>query len=799
MSQEHSLQLYGRASVPMSVNLSQVPSFSLSGTMSFNELSDTDVSAAFSVLSRYSASGVDPCTSMIGQMMCLGFQLGDAGLNRMRMIIKNLPSQSMVIGKIINMGFGVNSLVYDLSSTVQGGILVAIAATCAECYHEDQAANILWEMAHSFAQDRESVPCLPSLLQWKSLVQQAAGVLSSDKLPQIAEFFMSLHPNNRLNLETTQAGYLGQNRRNVAKSAQVAKAFLAVGKVSKGTLDSVTIKGTADGGCIAAFADRFLNLRISILDEKSSLLFANHASHESSQVHFIYTDASDEAREGLHPTDIVFQMDAATYPVLGGDMNAYGCALISGRVPWDRALGSTFGKDFDVLLQNKHIFAEAIGSAARILQAVAHANSNVDPVVRRGHQIYLGSSYGKKLALFATDRFPELKPLEHLMQPALRFPFRKARTLFDSSMGKLRTVCDCYECRACVSQKDDASSVDTSQASDGEDPFCLPILVSAIISLIQSLAGIRSGDLLPTRAGIEYFYEFQHTMRTNQRNPLPMPKWARCIDSNLKDGFGESAWLLDQVQQYSRGNGQWTPLNRFDDAVTLFSGRKIDITKELHTMSAVCVSGICVFLQSLESISERKEDLTICRVIPGHIEFSGHTYSRVADFEETDLISRVLFPRLEDAPDQLPQLTGGWRFSHYKARPSTNELRVSLCMQHEGGASWLIGPASSTQEIIRGSGFISCRHNHSGKISSGTHDQIDTLFERGPHKVWAFRGDLASRLVAIDKCHRRGLHVMWGANECIDCCIGATHPDEQTLILSSCDGVATSALSHQAS
>ena len=139
-------------------------------------------SSGIAISSRYSAGGVDPFTAVVGQTICRSFAPGRQGEQRVRSTIKSLPSHDSV-GNIVHFGFRADGIVRNLSSTYEGAVLTAITASAVECYKNDHAVDILWEMAQLYRTDTAE-DMTPSPIQWKVLVKQCSGVLSGSEVPR---------------------------------------------------------------------------------------------------------------------------------------------------------------------------------------------------------------------------------------------------------------------------------------------------------------------------------------------------------------------------------------------------------------------------------------------------------------------------------------------------------------------------------------------------------------------------------------------------------------------------------------
>lgn len=230
MSSSQALRLYDATQSPLSVRFTSTDRFPQNGSWSWSDMTCKLVSSGVAVLSRYSAGGVDPFTIIVGQTMCRLFELGRQGEKRLRGIIESLPIHN-TMGNIVHFGFGADSVVRNLSSTYEGGILVAIAASATECYKIDHTADILWEMVQLY---KHSTPeeMTPSPMQWKALAKQCAGVLSGSEFPKIAEQLISLHSKNQLFPQGRNSLRADTKKRTVSTADTLAEALVIIGQIT---------------------------------------------------------------------------------------------------------------------------------------------------------------------------------------------------------------------------------------------------------------------------------------------------------------------------------------------------------------------------------------------------------------------------------------------------------------------------------------------------------------------------------------------------------------------------------------
>ena len=758
------LVLHGAASPPLSEHMVAPSSFPQSGQWSWSDLGGKVITGAIAVLSRFSEGGIDPFTTVVGQLVCKEFKLGRAGTSLFLGILRRLQCTS-TLGDVLHFGFGVDSIVRNLSATTEGGILVILTAALGECYHENHAADILWELVQIY-KPSGSDDRTPSPSQWLAVVRQCSGVLATDEFSKLAEHFMRLHPQNSLISKSDH------ERRGVSSPNSIADALLAVGKVSTRQLESITISGGADAGWLAALAHRFFNLRVAIYNPKGELLYRNFDDQGRVQIKVLYEyshrEAEGEKEEEVEVLGRLFRLsDAADF--LQRKDGALGSALLCGRVPWQNALSLTFGPAFRKLMESPTIFGQLVGAAARIFEAVAKPEKGIHNETLRACPTYLSSSRGQGLISSSILRFPELLPLRTHMETASNGTFQETQSTYESNLANVKRMCQCTICEAGI---DDIILV-------CEESLCLVILTEAIIVLLRAVSSVEApDDLAPVRAGIESFYDSQ-IVRHQQHLPAP----------HEVIRYGQVAFVLDLP---FTGGADFFKENatsrRLGDATRLFTGR--GIPRPTRDRSAISVAGICVYLDILINISNHPEALGLCKVIPGKIELAGRSYGSAEDISDFELGGMEYRRRREhgDAPkplDDPSSLIAGYHSFSVAAQPSVNGLLVGLLVNHPSTASILLGPARLTNGILEASGLIRCAHRSqptSKRRSSDSAAARQIHLDEGL-PVWKFHGSLLSQIVAYSRIQELGYHVVWKHHECQQCCAASASPDRPTLVI----------------
>ena len=761
MSQD--LILHGAGSPPLSQHLTSRNEFRQTGVWSWSDLLSKAVRGSAAVLSRFSEGGIDPFTTIIGQMICREFKLGHDGAKLFLDILDSLKCNSTV-GDVMHFGFGIDSIVRNLSATYEGGILVILCAALSECYYEHHAAKILFQLVQEY-KPKDSSDHTPSPIQWLSLVRQCAGVLAADEFPVIAEHFMHLHPQNLLGGQQLQVSLLGRHprRRGISSPESIAEAILAVGKVSTGQLETITITGTADAGWLAAVAHRFFNLRLSIFGPEGELLYKNFQPNERAQIKILYELAS---REGISKE---MEISGKLYSlrdiseILVRKDGEYGSALLFGRLPWESALSLTFGSRYHRLTESVN-FGRALGAAARIFDLIHRLDRRIYEEIVMQESHYCSSGRGQGFISHAIMRFPELLPHKLNMENIPNVSFGETNGLYDSCLSNLQRSCSCPVCESTASRQEIQ-----------EQGFCLVVLTEAIIVLLRDLPAITVPEgLRPTRAGIQWYYVRQLDIRLGEAG----------VTQSIRSTHGQMAFILDNVPDRNIKEDK-VAIRQLTKATRLFTGREAQYTT--YDLSAVSMAGICVFLDLFTDITCHPETLGRCTVIPGKIEMAGRSYDIVEDM--SDFHGYGPYSVRSEAPERLSspsELRAGYDSASFVAQPAIGRLQVGLLAKHRSSGSVLLGPAMLTRHLLRAFGRVHCPHtsNEWSQIRLSADDCVSQVNEDDGHPIWEFEGCLISKMVAMVRAYDGPVdyYMIWRYDECKQCCRKAASSEKPTLI-----------------
>ncbi|KIW13133.1 hypothetical protein PV08_08320 [Exophiala spinifera] len=742
-------------------------SFPQSGSISWVNLIDSGVRGAISVLSRYSAGGVDQYTVVVGQLLCAHFRLNSRAMVRLKDAIMNLKAVT-TIGNMLHFGFGVDSIVRNLAATVEGGTLVALCAAATETFHSDQAANILWELVRSFDPPERRTP---SPMQWKALLTACAGTLSETSFPRLVEHFMQLHSeSNRLNLGRPTRD-TSPELRGVSSPDSVAEALLAIGKVSTGDLVCVSVFGGPDAGWLAAVAQWIFDLRVAIFDVDGAQVHAT-SMHQHAQVQIHFTEpSSDPDTTTLSVSGQVCRLRDIT-ELFHFDDNEFGTALVCSRVPWANALALTFGADFKRLMDLPRAVASALSAAGRIFAGVAKSHKPVVLDERRHCKTYYEDVVGRGFSRFATSLFPELAALTNLINDITINSLKEALDQYESSWALIKRGCECDICKL--------------GAEEGmfEEKFCLVLLLETIIFIAHCMSGVSAPEnLLPMRSGIEAQYRRQLKLHVSEKLQPRISTYG-AAGAILEFSPGEcEEWNIEES----------VAIPKLIHTIRLYTGR--DIRSSDHEQVAISVAGIVVFLNSLVEgcLPIDPESAGRCTVMPGHVEMYGRLYHSLEDLSDFDLHGMDYrrrrrggqpFDPLIDAAG-VTELTNNFDSVTMIAQERPNAVKVGLSV-HERHAdpsvarSVILGPASLNERVLEATGIVecdgrSCERKYTVSSLLAGDECVKLIDGVGDCKVWLFCGNDLSRLVALTRMSdiQPMFYSIMQFGECLDCCVKA--------------------------
>lgn len=556
--------------------------FAQQGSVDWTALVSGGGNLSVQLLQRISAAGIDPFTIVVGQTVCGKFLWGPDGRKRFDEALQRCRGLAGYRNALW-FGFGVRHVASILTATDQGAICAALCACIAECYTSDYAAEVLMEMT-KISQPFEITP---SLVQWRNLVNSCAGLVTNSTFGIRAETFMRLVGDWRLNSWQGRPGpWTGY--RGAAHQREIAETLLGLAKLSKNVLSQMTVVGGADAGFIAAVADWLLGLDVEIRGGKENdTLFRNRGPEREPQLLVVYE--KDVANDSLQCVGQTYRLSDASQVIRREDGFPRDTVL-SGRVPWDKALEYTFCKSFERLMDRGQALGSAIGSAARIYQGLFDGEGSPSEWLN-GCRSYFPDSHGPAFVQFILMRFPELESLRDSMTAAANIVnCAEAGRNFDAQMMIIADYCVCHSC--CPSK------VGLDHPPE-QRPFCLVYLAHTVTVVSRALSGMIT-ELRPMRSGLELMYQ-------------------RVVGSNGNTPAIARANILER-NGHSTTNGVLGTKEFLQRADIIFGGDRMSDSKGRDWISALADNGLCCFFDILIDPSFGAGRAAQVHVIGGRIE-----------------------------------------------------------------------------------------------------------------------------------------------------------------------------------
>ena len=447
--------------------------------------------------------------------------------------------------------------------------------------------------------------------------------------------------------------------RDCGQPKDVARALHTIRKISSGDLIDVELHGGAICGLLAAFAYWFLGLTIEI--RKGGTLLYRSTSEEH-PVQLLVKYATTETESSL----LDVQLASQSYYVCnissflqGRSVNQHDKGqIMAGRIPWNKAIQTTFGAAGQELLNAGFHLSLILGNGARILGALAYSESKylgisssmfrVDYDPLRDVVIHNSESHGKGLIYTAIEQFPEFASLDqHVMEDCLQNPLAKACEEFERAFTRLKMLCNCTTCQG------DKSWTDIKRY----ERFCVPALARFVLITARNLALVRPENYLrPHRAGLEWLYGL-----VGENVPASVVK-KYALDLHDKENV---RMLLNSI----------TITQVYQTAELIFTGR---LEKANERPPAYSANGMVIYLDLLREFSDNPGMAGMVHVVPGNLGLeSGRTYSIARDLDRSGNIRyhATNYQKLSSLP--LPMDT------------SSAELAVNLVVRESVGGLYL--------------------------------------------------------------------------------------------------------------
>ena len=433
-----------------------------------------------SVMARIAAGGVNPYTLALGEAMGLSFRMGRQGRLNLEHALSELSAVS-TLGNTLEIGFGVEDVARIMARSEGGAMQLGLCAALTECFSEEICIEVLLEYARSTKADGHY---MPSSMEWRNLLHACAGALAGSSFPLRAEHLMSLAKGERRLAAYGSLEALPDARRGCSGPKSIAEGLLALAKLSLKKMQSVTFRGGPSTAWLAAVADWFLDLRVSIVSEgDQEILFTNYVGTEDIQVRVVFAEidiqlaagkyvpvgpvvrpgileraaasaralnassggseheeinidqptteqADNTSKKRKRPLSVVQTLDVRdqTYfldledvtKIFSQENREPQALIVSGRVEWKKVLRSAFLSEFTHLMEVKSTLSAYLASTARMFQAVATGDKRIPFRYLAANTGYCDAAFGNGFVHNIIHWFPELTSLRGEMETTLR-------------------------------------------------------------------------------------------------------------------------------------------------------------------------------------------------------------------------------------------------------------------------------------------------------------------------------------------------------------------------------------------
>ena len=407
-------------------------------------------------------------------------------------------------------------------------------------------------------------------------------------------------------------------------------------------------------------------------------------------------------------------------------------ACVAGRLDYNTILSTAFGPDFKKLYQNPQALGGALGSLARIFEAMAKVEGNSRlslPVPCRYHN---DASYGKGFIINLVQHFPELTSLRDRMEEAVRQDLTNAFAKYESYITALRLACNCRICQ---------------EGPWVQDAYCCVLILEVIASMARTMSVVTVPiGIFPSRLGLETVYGQQFLLRKEVKDE-PRRK------QELQE-YGPAYFVISRDEK---------PII---DAMRIFCGR-LPLEVDMYGGNcAVSIHGICVYYGTLSHLSDDSESVSQVIVVPGKIQLQGKDYRL-----------------MKDLTNEHTQETRGWpsalMFTEFSVlvKETTSSLQIAFEVSGSDPRShqkMLIYPQATIDDLAISRGLVSCsRLTCENVIDNATvkdEKQGYKLYELAGVEIESFEANSLQRWILMSLKRVIGNKILLVDKECIHCC-----------------------------
>ena len=555
-------------------------------------------------LSHFSGARTNPYAIQVASRICKDFKLSIAGQRRLNKALNDLPCID-TSDPGLAFAWSWEHIIRSPRVHQFGYEHLTIVVTLAECFHETYAAEVFHHLAKRALPASQSTP---HIYQWLDLLHFCNGILANDEFSLIVENFILLDP------YSVTPGSKYSSDRCLVPPESVAAALLALSELTCGKRDTLTLRGGDVLGWIAALAEQFFDLTVSIESKSGEHL---HGPKENARLNLIYTEKPELVLQDSSLPELTKEVTNLSLAPLPRQIHflPYG-----GRVTWTTVLPQVFGQRFYDL---DHIYGKAmytaIGAAFRAIED-AKDSSSIHP--KQGPHASLAShppeATAAQLISTLTTFISSLQHGQGRMERQLKLTSPEAAKVHLEQIRYLASVCKCVFCSTILNDPAASTSAtsetttengnihhSTSGAPQHRDAdYCLPSIVSTIIMIGLMLSRIvLANPFRPNREGVQLLYKLRtdRFAKTDDHNTLsPSPNAIAALYDNASSA--QTSYILRMAVKFFAG-GHLPPLG-----------------SDLLPTDCVAVAheGMCAFAAELAGGRNVRKDLKgMVRVVNG--------------------------------------------------------------------------------------------------------------------------------------------------------------------------------------
>jgi hypothetical protein len=574
------------------------------------------------ILSKFAAIDVSPYAGQVGELIAeQQFRPSALCIRHVSDGYNNLALHALRSVPLV-FGFGQDHLIREKAEAA-GFVFLIVMGALMEYYHQDFLPLILYEKTLDLG-----IP--PKLLvsphHWKAMTRAFNGVLVNTRFGIIVDEYVRLNPHPAPFVKHKSAVGIRFGT-NPASPKSIAKCTQALGDLSKGGTETVTIIGGDDAGLFAAMADWVFGLRTVVRSDSGKELRSNCSGDQKPQVIVIFSqpDKSTSAASRMGSMQlggITYRLDAEEREKDDKKEDSLGsphAASPGGRMFWNSLASDFYGSDFTDLLKTSQSdvnIGTIFGCAARVFEGFVKDSQDKDGSNKSSSyfswRAATPGSYGTGLIETFIAYFPGMSRTRPRMERAQKLSFADAKTEYGKEIARLMAICDCAICHTSAESK-----------PRHERRHCLVVIVESTVTLGLLLAKtIVSPEVYPRRAGMDGFCHYRADVRLEMNK-----KGAEIAPEDRFEFMYHHALLV------------LTGGVTLSACLCLFSAT-LPTIPDANALAYSC-DGIVAYSGLLHgTIGYRREYDTSTRIMAGGIQYHGRAYQSV-------VADAVLMERIE--------------------------------------------------------------------------------------------------------------------------------------------------------